>query len=57
MSTILITGATGNVGFEVIRFLNQMGTSHRIIAGVRNIEKAKTVFNDYPNRGFVRFDF
>lgn len=57
MSNILITGATGNVGFETIRFLYQIETSNRVIAGVRNIEKAKNVFKDYPKLDYVHFDF
>lgn len=57
MSNILITGATGNIGFEVIRFLEKIDTSNRIIAGVRNIEKAKSVFKDFPKLDFVHFDF
>ncbi len=57
MSNILITGATGNIGFEVIRFLYKIDTPNRIIAGVRNIEKAKKVFKDFPKLDFVHFDF
>jgi uncharacterized protein YbjT (DUF2867 family) len=57
MSNILLTGATGNIGFEVIRFLNKIDTSNNIIAGVRNITKAKNVFKDYPQLDFVHFDF
>lgn len=57
MSNILITGATGNVGFEVIRFLYQIGSSNRVIAGVRNIEKAKNTFKNYPKLEYVTFDF
>lgn len=57
MSNILITGATGNIGFEVIRFLYKINTSNRIIAGVRNVEKAKKVFKDYPKLEYVHFDF
>jgi uncharacterized protein YbjT (DUF2867 family) len=57
MSNILITGATGNIGFEVIRFLSKIDTSNRIIAGVRNIEKAKIVFKDYPTLDYVYFNF
>jgi len=47
MRNILITGATGNIGFEVIRFLTMLDSSNRIIAGVRNIEKAKNIFKDF----------
>jgi uncharacterized protein YbjT (DUF2867 family) len=57
MKHILITGATGNVGFEVIRFLEQSGTPNKIIAGVRNIESAKKIFKEFPNIDFVNFDF
>ena len=57
MSNILITGATGNIGFEVIRFLKKIDTSNRIIAGVRDIEKAKNVFKAYPKLDYIHFDF
>ena len=57
MSNIFITGATGNIGFAVIRFLNKIDSTNRIIAGVRNIEKAKNVFKDYPKLNYVHFDF
>ncbi len=57
MKKILITGATGNVGFEVIRFLEKNETPNTIIAGVRNIEKAKKLFKDFPKIDLVSFDF
>jgi uncharacterized protein YbjT (DUF2867 family) len=57
MSNILITGATGNVGFEVIRFLMKMESSNRIVAGVRNIGKAKSIFRALHGLDYVRFDF
>lgn len=57
MSNILITGATGNIGVEVIHFLSKLDTSDKIIAGVRNIDKAKGTFKDYPNLKYVFFDF
>ncbi len=57
MNNILITGATGNIGFEVIRFLTKIDSTNRIIAGVRNIEKAKNVFKDYPELNYTHFDF
>jgi len=57
MSNILITGATGNIGFEVIRFLIKIDSPNKIIAGVRNIDKAKTVFKDNPKLDYVHFDF
>ena len=57
MKKILITGATGNVGFELIRFLEKSGTPNVIIAGVRNPEKAKEIFQDFPKVDLVNFDF
>ena len=57
MSNILITGATGNIGFEVIRFLIKIDSPNKIIAGVRNIDKAKTVFKDNSKLDYVHFDF
>lgn len=57
MSNILITGATGNIGFEVIRFLTKIESSNMIIAGVRHIEKAKKVFKDFSNIDYRYFDF
>lgn len=39
MSNILITGANGNTGSKVIRFMAKTATSHRLISEVRNIEK------------------
>ncbi|MEI6683526.1 MAG: NmrA family NAD(P)-binding protein [Bacteroidota bacterium] len=57
MKHILITGATGNLGFEVIRFLYQIDTNNRIIAGVRNIDKAKQVFKDFSQLDYAYFDF
>ena len=57
MSKILITGATGNIGFEVIRFLKKKDSSNKVIAGVRDIERAKSIFEDYPTLEYVHFDF
>ncbi len=57
MKRILITGATGNIGSEVIRFLYKIETKNKIIAAVRNIEKAREKINDYPQLDFVQFDF
>jgi len=57
MKQILITGATGNVGFQVIRFLEKSGTPNKIIAGVRHIESAKRLFTGFSDIDFVDFDF
>jgi uncharacterized protein YbjT (DUF2867 family) len=57
MGKLLITGATGNIGLEVIRFLYKYGTSDRVIAGVRDTGKAKRVFKDYSQLDYVHFDY
>ena len=57
MRQILITGATGNIGTEVIRSLTILGTNNQIIAGVRNILKAKQLFFDFKNLDYRDFDF
>ncbi len=57
MQKILITGATGNIGIEVIHWLYKLPTKHKVIAGVRNTEKAKAVFPGYDQLEYTRFDF
>lgn len=57
MKRILITGATGNIGREVIRFMFLNHTSDKVIAGVRNVEKAKKEFGEFPLLEFMQFDF
>ncbi|MDL2311472.1 NmrA family NAD(P)-binding protein [Bacteroidales bacterium OttesenSCG-928-B11] len=57
MNNILITGATGNIGFEVIRFLTKIDSPNKIIVGVRNIEKAKKSFTKFPDLDYTHFDF
>ena len=57
MKNILITGATGNIGQSMIRSLFSQGTQDHILAGVRNIKKARTIFADFPKLDYVEFDF
>lgn len=57
MKKILITGATGNIGFEVIRFLYRNGTKNKIVAAVRNLDKARITFKEFPQLEYVEFDF
>jgi uncharacterized protein YbjT (DUF2867 family) len=57
MKRILITGATGNVGIEVIRFLYENYNGLQVIAGVRNIAGLNPLFKKYPQLNFVPFDF
>lgn len=57
MKRILITGATGNIGHEVIRYLYDNNTQDQIIAGVRTIDKAKSELMNYSQLNYVKFDF
>ncbi len=57
MKTILITGATGNIGMEVIHYLSELNSDTEILAAVRNIEKAKKTFKNYPALHYRKFDF
>jgi uncharacterized protein YbjT (DUF2867 family) len=54
---ILITGATGNVGREVINCLFNLNSPNQVFAGVRNVERAKNQFSDFSNLKYVEFDF
>lgn len=57
MKRILITGATGNIGTEVIHSLYELNVAFEIIAAVRNIERAKRKLSGYPRLKFRQFDF
>ena len=57
MKRILITGATGNIGSQVIRFLYNTDTENILIAGVRDMDKARQKFKNYPSLAFTEFDF
>jgi len=57
MKRIFISGATGNIGHQVIRYLYDNNTPNQIIAGVRNINEAKNEFKDYSELNYVLFDF
>jgi uncharacterized protein YbjT (DUF2867 family) len=56
MKNILITGATGNVGMEVIKSLNELNHTFEIYAGVFNLEKDKLKLKDYKLNA-LHFDF
>lgn len=45
-TTVLVTGATGLIGASIVRALIAIGNIH-VIALVRNIEKAKKIYNRY----------
>ena len=57
MRQILITGATGNIGTELIRSITTRGTDNQVIAGVRDIPKAKQIFPGFKNIDYRNFDF
>lgn len=54
---ILVTGATGNVGQEVIRNILDLKTNCQVVAGVRDVEKGKEKLSAFKGIGFRRFDF
>ncbi|WP_239794235.1 NmrA family NAD(P)-binding protein [Tenacibaculum finnmarkense] len=57
MKRILVTGATGNIGLEVVHYLSELNSDSEILAAVRNIDKAKKTFKNYPNLHYRKFDF
>lgn len=57
MKRILVTGATGNIGLEVVHYLSKLNSDSQILVAVRNIEKAKKTFKNYPDLLFQQFDF
>tara|TARA_R110002049_G_scaffold258433_5_gene434188 strand:+ start:4520 stop:5413 length:894 start_codon:yes stop_codon:yes gene_type:complete len=57
MKRILITGATGNIGTEVIHYLYKLDHEAEIILAVRSIERSKSKFQNYQKLLFRRFDF
>lgn len=57
MRKILVTGATGNIGMEVIAHLYPLREGMIIAAGVRDFYKSKAKFAAYPNIALVEFDF
>lgn len=57
MKKVLITGATGNVGIEVIHFMTEMESNCKIIAAVRSLKEAKSRLKNYPLVSLRQFDF
>lgn len=57
MRKVLVTGATGNIGMEVIAHLYPLREGMIIAAGVRDQCKSKAKFAAYPDIALVEFDF
>ena len=55
MNNILITGATGNVGMEVIKSLQKLSIPLNIVAGLRDTITDGSTLKDY-NISFIKFD-
>lgn len=53
---ILITGATGNVGYEVINGLYELKSDAVLIAGAHRPEIAKNKLSEFPELQFIHLD-
>lgn len=54
---ILLTGATGNIGLEVLNQFILQPYSGKIIAGVRDVVKARSKYSEFENIELRKFDF
>jgi uncharacterized protein YbjT (DUF2867 family) len=54
---ILVTGATGNVGIEVIKALTSFTHQHEIHAAVRDLQKNEVLMESFANVRRRKFDF
>ena len=50
MKNILVTGASGNIGYEIIRGLHEIGSPHRIIAADYNTARAREALTGFQSR-------
>jgi uncharacterized protein YbjT (DUF2867 family) len=57
MKNLLITGASGNIGYEIIRGLHDIGTPHRIFAADYNIPRAKEALTGFLSLEYRKLDF
>lgn len=56
MGKILITGATGNVGMEVIKALTNLNHDYLVYSGVRNVQADDQNLESF-NAQHIHFDF
>lgn len=54
---VFVTGATGNIGREVVHFLLQNFSQIQVTAGVRNPQKSEAQFSEWQKVRFELFDF
>lgn len=54
---ILVTGAGGHVGYEIIQALYEINSPHQIVAGHHNIEKLKRILAGFDNLEYRHLDF
>lgn len=57
MKRILVTGATGNIGLEVVHYLRAFHSEAEILLAVRDTENAKLRFENIGQLKFREFDF
>ena len=57
MKNLLITGAGGNIGYEVIRGLHETGSPHRIIAAGHHIGRTREALTGFLSLEFKALDF
>ncbi|QLE00433.1 NmrA family NAD(P)-binding protein [Galbibacter sp. BG1] len=57
MKRVLVTGATGNIGSEVVFYLSELNLKLDLTLGVRHLDSAKEKFYHIPTLQYRNFDF
>ncbi|NJC25591.1 NmrA family NAD(P)-binding protein [Neolewinella antarctica] len=57
MIKVLVTGATGNIGTEVIRYLSALDSDIDVVAAVRDLNGGKDDLREFAGLTFRKFDF
>lgn len=55
--TILVTGATGNIGIPTLKYLRLLNKEANLVACVHDPEKSASLLSDIENIGIRRLDF